>query len=626
MQRPDLQDKLNNLPTKPGVYIYRNQNGKVIYVGKAINLRNRVRSYFQDSTNHTPKNRQLVENIADLEFIVAGSELEALLLENTLIKQHQPKYNIRLKDDKRYPYIKVHWQDPYPKVTTTRQILDDGGRYFGPYTAAWAAYKTLDLIRKIYPYLTCARIINGKDKQACLYYHIGRCAGPCIGAVSQAEYRQIMAGLCDFLSGNVAPVVARLEEEMAQAAEALDFERAAAVRDQIKAIDQIVEKQKVITPEQIDEDVVAFARADNDACVQIFFIRGGKLMGREYFMLEGVDEANDEEIVTSFLKQFYDQVKDIPPEILLPQEVQESMIIRDWLKSKRGAKVTLKVPRRGQKFDLIHMAAENATETLAHLKAQWELDQGKQTEALMELRDYLRLPEDPVRIECYDISTLQGTHTVASMVVFAKGVARKSDYRRFKIKTVVDKPDDFASMEEVLRRRFKRMRSEADEEEDDSLQTAPNAKATAPNPWTILPNLIIIDGGKGQLSAALKILDEFQLREVIPIVGLAKREEEIFLPGQTNPVILPARSQALYMVQRIRDEAHRFAITYNRNLRQKAGVASQLDSIPGIGPQRRKALLKTFGSLKNIQQAEIDELMAVPGINRALAESIKSLL
>lgn len=626
MQRPDLQDKLNNLPTKPGVYIYRNQNGKVIYVGKAVNLRNRVRSYFQDSTNHTPKNRQLVENIADLEFIVAGSELEALLLENTLIKQHQPKYNIRLKDDKRYPYIKVHWQDPYPKVTTTRQILDDGGRYFGPYTAAWAAYRTLDLIRKIYPYLTCARIINGQDKQACLYYHIGRCAGPCIGAVSQAEYRQIMAGLCDFLSGNVAPVVARLEEEMAQAAESLDFERAAAVRDQIKAIDQIVEKQKVITPEQIDEDVIAFARADNDACVQIFFIRGGKLMGREYFMLEGVDEANDEEIMTSFLKQFYDQVKDIPPEILLPQEVQESVIIRDWLKSKRGAKVTLKVPRRGQKFDLIHMAAENATETLAHLKAQWELDQGKQTEALMELRDYLRLPEDPVRIECYDISTLQGTHTVASMVVFAKGVARKSDYRRFKIKTVVDKPDDFASMEEVLRRRFKRMRSETDEGEDELLQTAPNAKAAAPNPWTILPNLIIIDGGKGQLSAALKILDEFQLREVIPIVGLAKREEEIFLPGQSNPVILPARSQALYMVQRIRDEAHRFAITYNRNLRQKAGVASQLDSVPGIGPQRRKALLKTFGSLKNIRQAEIDELIAVPGITRALAESIKSLL
>lgn len=622
MRRPDLKDKLDTLPAKPGVYLYRNQAGKVIYVGKAIQLRNRVRSYFQESTQHSPKNRELVKNIADLEFIVAGSELEALLLENTLIKKYQPKYNIRLKDDKRYPYIKVHWQDPFPKITTTRQILNDGARYFGPYTAAWAAYKTLDLVRKIYPYLTCARVINGKDKQACLYYHIGRCAGPCIGAASQAEYRKIIDDLCLFLSGHTEPVVSQLKQEMAQAAESLDFEKAAVLRDQLKAIDQIAEKQKVVSSNLVDEDVIAFARSDSDACVQIFFIRGGKLMGREYFLLEGVDESDDEEIMTSFLKQFYDQMQDIPSEILLPQQVDELLIIRDWLKSKRGANVALKVPRRGQKRALIQMAAENATETLNHLKAQWELDQGKQTEALADLREHLSLPEDPVRIECYDISTLQGMHTVASMVVFAKGVPRKNDYRRFKIKTVVGKPDDFASMEEVLRRRFKRMETEQEE----TMTAAPNQKAAQPNPWSVLPNLIIIDGGKGQLSSALKILDEFGLREVVPIVGLAKREEEVFVPDQSQPIILPPRSQALYLVQRIRDEAHRFAITYNRNLRRKAGVASQLDSIPGIGPQKRKALLKTFGSVKKIQQATIEEITAVPGITFALAETIKSLL
>ncbi|HHJ06109.1 MAG TPA: excinuclease ABC subunit UvrC [Anaerolineae bacterium] len=621
MLRPDLQEKLNAIPTKPGVYLYKNQTQKVIYVGKAINLRNRVRSYFHKSSSSNLRLHNLVRDIRDIEFIITGSELEALLLENTLIKKYQPKYNVLLKDDKRYPYIKVHYQEPFPRVTTTRQILNDGARYFGPYTAAWAAYQTLDLIRKIYPYLTCTRNITGQDKRACLYYHIGRCAAPCIGAVTQDEYRAVIDDLCDFLAGNTKEMTQKLTREMQQAAEVLDFERAAALRDQLKAIDQIVQKQKVISPDMIDEDVIAFARANNDTCVQVFFIRGGKLMGREYFLLDGVDNADDKEIMASFLKQFYNQVNDIPPQILLPQEVDELMIIRDWLKNKRGAKVTLKVPRRGKKRALVAMAAENAAETLAHLKAQWDLDQGKQTQALSELREKLHLPEDPLRIECYDISTLQGTHTVASMVVFAKGVARKSDYRRFKMKTAVGKPDDFAAMEETLRRRFKRMQ--------DAQQTAKIAapgKANEVNPWTLLPNLIIIDGGKGQLNAALKVLDEFDLRDVIPIVSLAKKEEEVFLPGQSESILLPRHSQALYMIQRIRDEAHRFAITYNRALRRKAGVASQLDSIPGVGPKRRKALLKAFGSVKKIRQATVETIAAVPGINLSLAETIKSLL
>jgi len=623
MIRLDLQEKLKALPTKPGVYLYRNKNNKVIYIGKAINLKQRVRSYFHDSAQHNAKTRHLVRDIADIEFIIAGSELEALLLENTLIKKYQPKYNVRLKDDKRYPYIKVHWQDPFPKVTTTRQLLNDGARYFGPYTAAWAAYKTLDLVRKIYPYLTCTRTIDGNDEQACLYYHIERCDAPCIGAVSQQEYRAIIDGLCDFLAGNITPIVAKLQQEMEIAAETLDFERAAALRDQLKAIDQIAEKQKVVSSNAIDEDVIAFARDNGDACVQVFFIRGGKLMGREYFLLEGADQTHDTELMTSFLKQFYDQVQDVPAHILLPQEVDELMIIRDWLKSKRGAKVTLTVPRRGQKRALIKMAAENAADTLTHLKAQWEMDQNKYTEALAELRTYLHLSQDPIRIECYDISTLQGMHTVASMVVFAKGVPRKSDYRRFKIRTVQGKPDDFAAMHEVLHRRFSRM--QAEQAEQQQLDT-PGRKANQESPWRILPNLIIIDGGKGQLNTALKTLDEFGLREVIPIVGLAKKEEEIFLPGQSESLRLPRRSQALYLVQRIRDEAHRFAITYNRTLRRKAGIASQLDSIPGIGPKRRKALLKTFGSVKKIRQANIDELAAVPGITRSLPETIKNFL
>jgi excinuclease ABC subunit C len=621
MLRPDLQDKLDNLPTRPGVYLYRNKAGKVIYVGKAVNLKNRVRSYFHKAAQEHPKTRQLVKEVADLEFIVAGSELEALLLENNLIKKYQPRYNIRLKDDKRYPYIKVHWQDPFPKVTTTRQVLNDGARYFGPYTHAWAAYQTLDLVRKIYPYLTCNRVINGQDPQACLYYHIGRCAAPCIGAVNREEYRAIIDGLCDFLGGNTEPVVAQLQAEMEVAAESMDFERAAALRDQIRGIDQIVEKQKVVSNKTIDEDVIAFARDNSDACVQVFFIRGGKLMGRKYFLLEGVDEEDDGVIMTSFLKQFYDEAETVPPEILLPQEVDELMIIRNWLESKRGAGVAMKVPRRGQKRELVRMAFENAVETLSHLKAQWEADESKQNQALAELAEFLSLPEDPVRIECYDISTLQGRHTVASMVVFVKGVPRKSDYRRFKISTVTGKPDDFASMEEVLRRRFKRMQDTGYQKVDD-----PGRAADEVNTWALLPSLIIIDGGKGQLNAALKILDEFELRDAIPIVSLAKREEEIFVPDRPTSIMLPRRSQALYLVQRIRDEAHRFAITYNRALRRKAGVASQLDSVPGIGPKRRTALLKAFGSIAKIRQANVDEIAALPGFNQKMAETLKSHL
>ncbi|MCG3210989.1 MAG: UvrABC system protein C [Anaerolineae bacterium] len=620
MPSTKIEQILKTLPVKPGVYLHKNAQGKVIYVGKAVNLKSRVRSYFHKSAQDNAKTRRLVDEIADIEFIVATSELEALLLENTLIKKYQPRFNVRLKDDKRYPYIKVHWHEPFPKVTTTRRLQNDGARYYGPYTAAWAAYQTLDLVRKIFPYLTCNRVITGNDPRACLYYHIGRCAAPCIGAVNQAEYRAIIDGLCDFLGGNTEPVVAEMRRQMDEAAEALDFEKAATLRDQIKAIDQVVEKQKVVNAASVDEDVIAFARADDDACVQVFFIRGGKLVGRDYFVLENTADEAEDEIMGSFLKQFYDQSATIPPRILLPNDIDEMMIIRDWLKSKRGADVTLKVPRRGKQKELLKMAADNATETLTHLRAQWASDESKQTEGLTELQQALDLPEAPVRIECFDISTLQGTNTVGSMVVFAKGTPRKSDYRRFKIKTVVGQ-DDFASMQEMLRRRFARLKDGGYHNPLDKVE-----KPKAEDAWSILPNLIIIDGGKGQLNAALEVLDEFELRDAIPIVGLAKREEEIFLPGQSQPVILPRKSQALFLVQRVRDEAHRFGVTYHRNLRGKSAVKSSLDDVEGIGPKRRRALLAKFGSLEAIRQASLEELAAVPGMNRRAAEELKAQL
>ena len=619
MTQHNFEEVLKNLPAKPGVYLYKNAAGKVIYVGKAVSLRARVRSYFHQSAQHTPKIRRLVDEIANIEFIVAGSELEALLLENNLIKKHQPRFNVRLKDDKRYPYIKVHRQDPFPRVTTTRHILGDGARYFGPYTNAAAAYQTLDLVRKIFPYLTCTRTINGQDERACLYYHIGRCAAPCIGVVNQEEYRAIIQGLCDFLSGHTEPVIADLQRQMQQAAEALDFEKAAFVRDQVQAIEHVVEKQKVMSPDMTDHDVIAFARENSDTCVQVFFIRAGRLIGREYFLLDGTAEEDDRAIVTSFIKQFYDQVTSVPPEILLPQEVDEVLIIRDWLRSKRGASVMLKVPRRGQKRGLVQMAAENAAETLSHLRAQWQADESKQSEALSDLQQYLNLPEPPVRIECYDVSTLQGTNTVSSMVVFVKGVPRKSDYRRFKMRAVKGQ-DDFASMQETLRRRFKRMRDAGYQ-----LDASPGKKDQY-NAWSLVPDLLIVDGGKGQLNAALEVLEEFELRDAVPIAALAKREEELFVPGQSEPIILPRNSQGLFLMQRIRDEAHRFAVEYHRKLRSQRGIASQLDQIPGIGPRRRQGLLKAFGSVEAIRQASVDELAAVPGMTRSAAEQVKSSL
>lgn len=619
-----IKDILDNLPIKPGVYLLRDDSGKILYAGKAVNLRARVRSYFHKSANLSPKIRHLVDRVAGIDFIVTESELEALILEMNLIKRHRPRYNVRLKDDKRYPYIKVTWQEDFPKVYVTRRMRQDGARYYGPFTAAWAVHETLQTLRKVFPYLTCNRNITGEDERACLYYHIGLCQAPCIGAVDREEYRSMIQALCDFLEGKTERVLEDLRQEMQQAADELEFERAAAVRDKLEAVERVIERQKIVSPELADQDVIALARDDSQACVQVFFVRNGKLIGREYFMLEGAEGEEARDVMTSFVKQFYDEAASIPPQILVQDEIYEARIIESWLQDMRGNKVAIRVPEGGQDEALVEMAAENAAETLQALSAQWQVEEKKQVTALTELQKALEMDRPPARIECYDISNIRGTAATGSMVVLAKGAPRKSDYRRFKIRTV-EGADDYAMMQEVLRRRFRRLVARKEK------KVSPTTKAEGPHAapkadaWTILPDLVIVDGGKGQLNAALEIMQELGV-DHIPVIGLAKQKEEIFKPGEPDPIVLPRDSQALFLVQRARDEAHRFALSYHRRLRRKQGVSSVLEEVPGIGPKRRQALLRTFGSVDEVRKASLEELLAVPGMTRPAAENLKAYL
>lgn len=619
MKRKEFKERYPGIPTKPGVYLMKDAQGEVIYVGKAVNLRNRVRSYFHvSSTDYMGKVHRLVHEIADIEFIVTDSEVEALILECNLIKKHRPRFNVRLKDDKRYPYIKISWQDDYPRVFITRRMVQDGGRYYGPYTSVSAVHQTLDLLRRLFPYLTCKREITGRDERPCLYYHIKRCLGPCIGAVSKEEYQAMIQCICLFLEGKTEEIIADLREQMQDAAAKLQFEKAAERRDLILAIEQVTERQKIVLRLAKDQDLIALARDDGLACVQVFFIRQGKLIGREYFLLTGTSGEDDREIVTSFLKQFYDEAAYVPPEILLPTAVEESPLIEEWLRTRRGGgEVTVRVPRRGQLRELVQMAAENAAETLSHLRAQWEADETKYTTALTELQEALGLSSAPVRIEGYDISNIQGTAATGSMVVFVKGVPRKSDYRRFQIRNVPG-ADDYAMMQEVLRRRFKRV---MEIREGEVIQPGKKRDES----FAVLPDLILIDGGKGQLGAALEVLQEYGL-DNLSVASLAKQREELFVPAQPDPIVLPRDSQALHLVQRVRDEAHRFAVGYHRTVRRKKGLASQLEEVPGIGPKRRQALLQHFGDIESIRQASVDELAAVPGMTRKMAEQVKESL
>ncbi len=600
----DLGEKVNSIPTGPGVYLFKDDKGSVVYVGKAANLRNRVRSYFSASPTRSPKLAHLARTTADFEFIVTESEMEALVLECSLIKRYRPRYNVRFRDDKRYPYIRISWQEEFPRVQIVRRPQRDGANYYGPFASSAAMHQTLDTLRRIFPYVTCRRKLTGTDERACLYYHIKRCPAPCIGAISQEEYRALIEGVCLFLEGKQEAILDSLHLQMEEAARDMEFERAASLRDQIRGIERAMEKQRIVFRTKVDQDVIALARRDGEACAQVFFVRGGKLIGRESFLLEGTKGEETREVLTSFLKQFYDAVAYVPSEILLGSEIDEASVIRAWLQERRGAKVALSVPRRGKKRGLVRLAEENAAQTLAHLEAQEAIDEEKAMAALTDLQERLGLEVLPLRIEAYDISNIQGVAATGSMVVFQKGVPQRGAYRHFRIKSVQG-ANDYAMMQEVLQRRFSRALDEQ-------------------NAWATLPYLVVIDGGKGQLNAALEVLAEHGLE--VPIVALAKEREEIYHLGSDRPLQLPDDSPALRLMQRLRDEAHRFALGYHQKLRRRRSLATILEEIPGIGPKRRRALLKQFGSLEGIRQASLQELAAVEGMNEIVAQKVRDFL
>ena len=589
-----------------------NARGQIIYVGKAINLANRVRSYFHASAQENAKTRRLVAEIADIEWIITKSEVEALILEANLIKKHRPRFNVRLKDDKRYPYLKITHED-FPRVLITRRMQRDDGHYFGPYTSTGALRETLDLLRRLFPYRTCDRVITGTDRRACLYHDLQLCPGPCIGAVDRAQYMTTIEQLIQFMGGQTEEVMEKLKQEVQEAATNLQFERAAQLRDRYQALQNVMERQRIVTTAATNQDVIALARDDGNVCVEVFFVRNGKLLGREFFMMEGGRGDDDQKVVAAFLQQFYTEAAMVPPEILLPAQIAEATVLESWLRTKRGDVVYLTVPHEGAGRDILDLATTNATETLRTVKAQWAMDKHRSELALNELQERLTLPASPVRMECYDISTTQGIEVVGSMVVFEHGVAKKSDYRRFKIKTV-EGQDDFASMREVLTRRFDRWRRITNGE----LKGTRGSQA-----WAKLPDLLIVDGGKGQLGMAVGVLKAFDLQDKVPVVGLAKREEEIFKPGRKTSIRFDPAAPAILLLRRIRDEAHRFAITYHRQRRIKRGLASQIDEIPGIGPVKRRALLTHLGSLDAIQKADEETLMTVPGISKVLATEIR---
>ena len=587
-----IQEQLKLLPTNPGVYLMKNEQAKIIYVGKAINLKNRVKSYFQSSKNHSPKVKSMVEKISDFEYIITANEIEALILECNLIKKYRPKYNISLRDDKTYPYIKVTLNEDYPTVSITRKILKDGAKYFGPYTSAGAVHEVLNLLKKLFQIRSCRQM---NTKRPCLEFHIKRCLAPCTGRVAKSEYREMIKSLCLFLEGRNEVVLKELTSRMQIAAENFQFELAAKLRDQVLAIEKISAKQNIIIGSS-DQDIIGLARKADEACIQIFFIRSGKMIGRDHFLLNGTEDETDSALLNAFLEQYYNKATFIPKEILLPAEIENEEILSAWLSQKKNAKVSFGLPQRGVKKEMVLMANDNAVVVLEEQMIKNSAGLEQTVGAMKDLGRYLRMEKELKRIECFDISHIQGSETVASMVVFSNGAPDKQEYRRYKLKSVEGKPDDFKSMQEVVGRRYRQSDG-------------------------IMPDLIIIDGGKGQLNSALEIIRALGHYQ-IPVVGLAKQFEYVFLEGQSEPVILPPNSKALYLIQRIRDEAHRFAITYHRKLRHKRNLVSVLDHIEGIGPTRRKALWDAFGSIAEIKKAKITDLTAVPGISENIANNI----
>jgi len=596
--------QLKALPAKPGVYLFKDKEGKVIYVGKAANLNNRVRSYFGAPSSLSAKVQRLVAKIQDFEFIVTDSEQEALILECNMIKKYTPRYNVRLKDNKTFPYLKINVNEDWPGVYITRRVQKDGARYFGPFASAGSVRKTSRLIKKIFPFRSCRKRIEGKDKRPCLDYYIRRCLGPCIGAVEKQEYHDVINQVILFLQGKQELILRELKTKMKAAAQQLQFERAALLRDQINAIEKVIEGQRIAITLQGEKDIIGLAQNEKQAYVELFFIRNNKLIGQDHFIMEGIHGESPGQIMTSFVKQYYASASYIPPLILLQHPVDEPAVLSEWLEQQRGSSVELQVPQRGAKKKLVDTVAENAAKGLQLAQAK-EMKVAVIGSGLQELKNRLRLPKMPRRIECYDVSNIQGALAVGSMVVLEKGWPKPAHYRRFRIKTVAG-ADDYAMIQETLRRRFKR-------------------GLTGEGTWAIIPDLVLIDGGKGQLNAALELRQELGL-DSIPMVSLAKENEEVFIPGDPQPVYIAKDSPALHILQRARDEAHRFAISYHRKLRHKEVITSALDIIPGIGPRRKKALLKKFGSIEAIKEASSEELSQTEGITLTLAKKVKEEL
>lgn len=634
-----LRAILRQLPASPGVYLMKDADGRVLYVGKADLLRNRVRSYFGSKGPLDARILRMTQEVADLDYIVTDTISEAYLLEGNLIKEHRPRFNIRLRDDKSYPFVKVTLGEDFPRIVRTRKLARDGSRYFGPYASASSVDDTLKLLRKIFPFRTCnLEIPDGKRvlERPCLLYYINRCQGPCIQAVEKAPYRATIGRIVDFLDGKQEGIADELRGEMEAHAEALRFEQAAAARDKLRAVERTIEQQKVAAYSRAEQDVVGMAREEGEACLQLFVIRNGKMIGREHFIVENARDAADGEVLGSFLQQYYAVTERPPREVLVPALPAEADDLAAFLGERRGSRVALHVPERGEKRRLVALASQNAVEALAKERAEWLADTEKRDEALDGLAQALGLPRPPERIECYDMSNIQGTSAVGSMVVFVNGRPEPREYRRFRIRSG-ETPDDFRMMAEVLRRRFtraSRLRAEtgalslaavgADEVPESIEEGVEGRRERTGDAWA-LPDLVIVDGGKGQLSAAVGVLQQLAMMD-LPIAGLAKRFEELYVPGRSEPIVLPRRSQALYLVQRIRDEAHRFAITYHRTVRGKRALASVFDEVPGIGPARKRALLKRFGSIRRIRDASVEEIASTPGVGREVAERLKARL
>ncbi len=600
-----ITEQIKGLPPTPGVYLFKDAEGNIIYVGKAASLRHRVSSYFGSEQKLTPKTRRMVSQVKDLEYFVTASEQEALILELNLIKQHHPRYNARLRDDKTFPYLKIDLGEDWPRVHITRKLVENGGRYFGPFASAKSIRQTLKLLKGIFPFRSCTRQISGDDPRACLQYDIGHCLAPCIGKVSRTEYDELIKQVILFLEGKQEKVVKQLENRMNQAAENMDFEKAARLRDQIQAVEAVVEGQRIATKTRGEQDVIAFSAERDRAYVQVFFIRNGKLIGRESFVLQGTRHEEPNSIMSSFIQQFYSSAPHIPPLLLLQHPVEDKDTLQKWLSDKRGGAVKIQVPQRGNKKQLVDIVAQNAKQGLEQLKIKQLASPKALSAALAEIKEELNLPHSPDRIEGYDISDIQGMAAVGSMVVFDKGKPKPAHYRRFKIKSVSG-ADDYAMLAEVLKRRFKRAEA-------------------ASGTWAIKPDMVLIDGGKGQLSAAIKAMREMGA-EAIPAAGLTKENEELFIPGRAKPIVLPPSSPGLQLLQRLRDEAHRFALGYHHRIRKRESFASVLDSVPGIGAKRKKALIRHFGSLKGIREASVEELAKVSRITESLAQKIKEYL